>query len=179
MSTIGDAESDRLLVNRCLDGDEAAWKQLYQQCQPGLLHLIRSRLNRRADDLDLAEEVAAAVWSSLLDRDSARLRHFDPVRGCRFLTYLAALARFEIRRLRGPRTGPGPLPEIPDPQPDRSDEALLNEFLATLTPRERQFCESHLLASGPPTHPAPFSQANAWQLRHRVRRKILQFARTD
>lgn len=179
MRTFGDAASDGLLVFRCLNGDQTAWERLYHQCQPGLLHLIRARLGGRSADADLIEEVASAVWSSLLDRDCSRLRRYDPSRGYRFLTYLAALARHEVRRLLRHRSSPGLPPELSVPPSDCSTETLLGEFLAILTPRERQFCKFHLLASETSTDPAAFSQANVWQLRHRVHQKLKNFAQIE
>jgi hypothetical protein len=49
----------------------------------------------------------------------------------------------------------------------------INEFLTTLTGREREFCLSELLRQDEYTAPSPVSAANGWQLRCRVLRKFL------
>jgi hypothetical protein len=48
----------------------------------------------------------------------------------------------------------------------------IDDFLATLSGRERQFCRAHLLGlTGVEAGPEP-SRSNAWQLRHRILTKL-------
>ena len=53
----------------------------------------------------------------------------------------------------------------------------MSEFLATLTPRERTYCERCLLDANVSLREA-YSDANRWQLHRRVRLKLDAFLQT-
>lgn len=179
-----EAQADRLLIDRCQAGDVAAWEMLYRQCHGPLLLAIKIFLGRYSAGEDLAEEIAARVWFNLVDDNGALLDRFDSRRGCRLTTFLAALAKRDVLRyLRGERRrharenasrpSPGSQRAVPPP-PEADFSVSLDEFLDTLSLREREFCESYLLANSHDDVNA-FSPANRWQLRHRVRRKLIDF----
>jgi hypothetical protein len=99
----------------------------------------------------------------------------------KLLTYLAALARREIwKRYR--RAQSRQSREIRAARVDATlgDDGrcalLLEEFLETLTPRERQFCLTYLMAIEQAAEPPGVSACNAWQLRSRVMRKLRSFS---
>ncbi len=169
------------LVERCRDGDESAWAEIHGQCQTYVLRQIRYMLRDRGRDANLVEEIAARVWFGLISHDGHLLHRFQPHDGKGLEKYLAAMARYEVlRHLRGEfrrkrrehetrvmRTG------------DRDDRLLtemtmdVNEFLPQLTPREREFFHHVLLGNN--GHHLRISAPNAWQLKHRIRKKLLEF----
>ncbi|MEX2561073.1 MAG: hypothetical protein WD403_14215 [Pirellulales bacterium] len=176
--------ADRDLVDRCRAGEVAAWEQLYRQCHPPLLIAIKVFLGRHGAGDDLAEEIAARVWYTLINDRGALLDRFDHRRGCRLTTFLAALAKKDVLRYlrserrrqlrevssRGQAASRGELP-----QPVEMDfDVALDEFLATLTLREREFCQDHLLANTADSL-EKYTCSNRWQLQHRVRRKLWVF----
>ena len=91
-------DEDERLVARCLQGEDAAWEMMFHLYHPQLLSIIRA-LMRGEGAMEQAEEIAAAVWSSLCSEAFTRLRQYDPRAG-RLLGYLASMARSEIRRGR-------------------------------------------------------------------------------
>jgi DNA-directed RNA polymerase specialized sigma24 family protein len=178
----GSARHDRLLVERCLAGDDDAWEQVYRQCHPRLLGFIDGMLRRRGAPADLRDDLAARVWHLVLADDGARLARFRADRGCRLSTFLSAIASKEIlRHLRSEvrqrhRDGQSVRPAAePDQASPWSVWAQLREFMGTLSPRERAYCEDCLLAEPSSDAAAQFSDTNAWQLRHRVRRKLQNY----
>lgn len=181
---LAEAWADRRLIDRCRAGEIAAWEQLYRQCHGPLLLAIKIFLGRYSAGEDLAEEIAARVWLNLVDDHGALLDRFDAERGCRLTTFLAALAKRDVLRyLRGERRrqarenasrpSAGSQRALPPP-PDAAFSMALDEFLDTLSLRERQFCEAYLLANAADAAD-DYSATNRWQLCHRVRRKLLEF----
>lgn len=185
------AQSDRQLVDRCLRGEAGAWDELYRQCHPPLLLAIRLFLGHSSTRQDLIDDIAAKVWFTVVDGQNELLSRFDSQRGCRLTTFLAGVARNEIaRHFRAERrrryreivayharygNGNGHSPHW---QSLAGMETALTEFLATLTPREREFCEGYLLA-WTDNGDANYSASNRWQLQHRVRRKLWRFLRAE
>ena len=95
------------MVERCIYGEKDAWESLFHRYQPRLLAIIRKYLGPRAESGDLdAEEIAASIWYSLLVGNSARLRRYDPSRGTKLLTYLAALRDGDLQAV-SPRAKQG------------------------------------------------------------------------
>jgi DNA-directed RNA polymerase specialized sigma24 family protein len=173
---------DLYTIARCINGEEDAWESLFHRYQPRLLAIIKGYLGPRSEvgDLD-AEEIAASIWYSLVVKDSARLRRYDPTRGAKLLTYLAALARREIwKRYRRAQCRQSRESSVARVDATPGDDArwglLLQEFLETLTPRERQFCLNCLMAIEQGSEPPVVSACNAWQLRSRVMRKLRCFS---
>src|SRR5262245_37060395 len=137
---------ERELIDRCLAGDPSAWSGLYDHCHDGIVRSIRVFLGQGAKDASLVDEIAARVWYALVRNDFERLSRFDSNRGCRLITFLAALARAETRlllrseRRRKNRERKASRPETSASKSSVSlDTPLQQEFLSTLTPAERTF----------------------------------------
>lgn len=179
------ATADRQLVDRCLAGDGAAWNALYNQVHPGLLLAIQVMLGGGAYHYDLVDDIAAKVWFIAIDHDGALLRKFDGNRRCRLSTYLAGIAKKEIsRHFRSERRRTFRETHATQHRAQVTTDShwqtsfgigtALAEFMATLTPREREFCQRHLLSRSE-TLARELSPANRWQLQHRVRSKLWEF----
>jgi hypothetical protein len=179
------AQADRVLVDRCLAGEVAAWEELYRQCHDPLCAAIKMLLGPGFRDPNLVDDISARVWYALVKNDGELLDRFDPCRDLRLGVFFRGLARVELmqhfraeqRRLCheaevGQRTrGNAPLNEW-------QIGVLLKEFAATLTPGEQQFMEEYLLSlpgEGENSEGADLTDANIWQRRHRIRSKLLKF----
>lgn len=178
LTTLAAPEADRQLVDRCLNGDPSAWDAMYQLFHHGLMASVKLLLGPGAWDRNLIEEIVARVWYSLVSRDGEVLDRFDPSRGCRLSTYLAQLARSEISRFfrsEQRRRNRERVVSQPGQSPtERQMEAELEEFLETLTPREKEFCANVLLGESPEAL-ASFSPTNAWKLQSRIRDKLRSY----
>jgi hypothetical protein len=180
--------ADQRLVARCLVGEVGAWEDLYAQCHAPLSVSIEMMLGQGCSDPHLVDEIAARVWYALIDNDGELLAKYDIDRGARLITFLRAVAKDEIsryfrterRRRRRERTAweEKPLHHAPD---HGQPATVLAEFFSTLTPHERDFCGEVLLCSpadteadSPPARQER-SSASAWQLTHRIHRKLLDF----
>lgn len=168
-------------------GDRSAWSQIYAECHRPLELAIRIMLGRQASRHDLIDEIAARVWFSVVDRDCELLDRFDADRGCRLATFLAGIARNEIsnhfraerRRKRREAMAPSNRSEVVSSVNSvywsvANVDAMLGEFLVTLSPREREYCERHLLGIND-FEPTEFSSTNRWQLQRRIRQKLWRY----
>jgi len=171
---------EQQLIDRCLGGDAAAWSELFAYCHAGLQRSIRAFLGRAGSDASLIDEISARVWYGLVRNEFELLARFDPNRGCRFITFLAALAKAETRvflrseRRRKTREHFASRPEVA--YRTISTQLLSQEeFLATLTPSERLFFDEVLTAVGSDDAAGRYSKHNQWQLRHRVRKKMILY----
>ena len=166
-------EEERL-VARCLRGEDTAWETMFHLYHPQLVSIIKAMMHGESG-MEQAEEIAAAVWSSLCGEAYTRLRQYDPQAG-RLLGYLASMARREIRRGRRSERNRYSRECRAARREATSDETgrglVIQEFLATLTRREREFCLSDLLQQSKPTVRSGVSSANGWQLRSRVLKKF-------
>ena len=174
------AYDDRRLIDQCLADEEGAWDQLYDQFHDALLRMIRALIGADTPG-ELADEIAARVWYLLVQDDRRHLARFDPAMGRPFASYLAALARREIsryfrteRRLRLREQHAGEARKHTANE-SLNAQMLMAEFTKTLTPKEREFLETSLLGSEPNSDRPTVSDANRWQLSHRVRRKLKSF----
>jgi DNA-directed RNA polymerase specialized sigma24 family protein len=171
------AQREYDLVQRALTGDEYAWYLLFHDQQPRLIAKVRQLLGPRHRHDDLAEEVAARVWSAVLADDFRLLRAYDPQRG-RLGTFLGRRVSLEMlvvlrarairfrheSRYRSCHTEEVTLPPLPE-------ELVWQEILMQLTERERSYLQRHLLHnSTAPLPPIPVDY-----LRKRVRLKILTY----
>jgi hypothetical protein len=167
-------DDEERLVARCLCGEVAAWETLFEVYHPKLVSIIEV-LTRGEKGAEQAEDIAAAVWSSLCTEAGTRLRRYDPQTG-KLLSYLAAMARREIwrqrrsKRSRYTRECSVARKEATSEEVDRG--IAFTEFLATLTGREREFCMSELLSQKESTLRRPLSSTNGWKLRSRVLKKF-------
>ena len=177
-------KADRRLVDQCLSGQESAWARLFDLCHGVLLAAVRKQAGAGRCGEEFAEEIASRIWFCLTQDGGRLLDRFDPTKGCRLTTYVASLARHEILTYlrsegRRQRREQRKAMTFQDMTCDEGEDGLnrqIVEFLGTLTPRERQFCETQLLAAGNVS--VIFSETNAWQLRSRVRRKLEAYLET-
>jgi len=171
------ASEEELIVTRCLRGEDTAWETMFQHYHPRLVSIIRVEMNGRGSP-DQAEEIAASVWCSLCGEAYARLRRYDPRAG-RLLAYLAGLARRVIWKRRREEQNRRSRECRAARRETAADEAehglIVQEFLDTLTRREREFCLSDLLRRSRPPGPSGVSSANGWKLRSRVLKKFRKF----
>jgi DNA-directed RNA polymerase specialized sigma24 family protein len=173
--------ADQALVDRCRAGDGAAWQEIHDKCHAHLVRQIRFTLGDRARDGNLVEEIAAKVWYGLIADNGYLLERFQPEKGSGLEKYLAAIARFEVlRHQRGEIRRRRREQETQAARgTSRNDHAVaemsldFQDFLPQLTPREREFF--HCVLVGNSTDDLEISAPNAWQLRHRIRRKLLTF----
>jgi len=176
--------ADSRLAKRCLAGEPAAWEEFYTQCNWPLLLSIEVMLHPNNGDLNLVDEIAARVWYALIEKDGRLLARYDPRRGARLITFLRTVAKTEVRRhfrregrrQRRERIALGGKPTHQSGN-DAETAAQLREFLPTLTVGERGFYEHHLAgcpSGGLKVGREPLS-ANARELRHRIRKKLLGF----
>jgi DNA-directed RNA polymerase specialized sigma24 family protein len=172
---------DRLVVDRCVAGEAGAWDELYQRQHDGLCESIKSMFGARRGDPEVIEEIAARVWFRIVTHDAALLDRFDPGRGCRLSTFLAAVAKREVaefvrsERRRRRREYVACRPEMQagelwEPWPT----ADWPGFVESLTPRERQFLVEDLLSPGD-LSAQRMTAVNRWQLSRRIRGKLCRF----
>jgi len=168
--------SEEGLVAACIEREETAWEMMFQYYHPQLVSIIRSMMSGKSGKQQ-AEEIAAEVWSSLCSESAGRLRRYD-ARAGRLLFYLANMARREISRGRRSERNRHfrecKVARVEATTDDTGRRLNIQDFLATLTPRERDFFLSDLLRQS--THTVPgVSSANAWQLHSRVLRKFRRY----
>jgi DNA-directed RNA polymerase specialized sigma24 family protein len=174
---------DRDLVKRCLGGDVTAWQEMFDLCQPHLLVSIRSVLKPYGLNTNLAEEIAARVWFSLVGANGNLLERFDAQRGCQLTTFVSALARHELlmywrTEKRQRKREQAAMIRRPSTHPEDADgfQIVWDEFVDTLTDRERSFLEEVLLVPTATPETENISQANFWQLRSRVMAKLKHYS---
>ncbi|MFO7902496.1 MAG: RNA polymerase sigma factor [Planctomycetota bacterium] len=175
------ALEEKTLVDKCRDGDDAAWAEMHAKCQDYLVQQIRYALGDRGRDSNLVEEIAARVWFGLVADDAHLLDRFQPYEGNGLEKYLAAIARFEVlrhnrsefRRRRREQETQVMRVGGSDDQLVREMTLDVNAFLPQLTPREKEFF--HYVLMGNDVHELRVSAPNAWQLKHRIRKKLLKF----
>lgn len=180
-SPVNAVQQDRQLVDRCLAAEPEAWSELYHRFHRGLLASIELMFGPRQLDADVIDEIAARVWYAVVSNGGELLSRFDPERNCRLSTYLAAIARseagglFRSERRRRRRESIASRPNWESEYAaEQHTQAEIEEFLNTLTPREREFCAEVLLLADDESE-AQFSQTNAWKLRSRIHGKLRQF----
>jgi hypothetical protein len=150
---------------------------MFHRHNPSLVLVIKSMIQGERGE-EQAEEIAALVWSSLCTEGYPYLRRYNPRAG-RLLGYLAYLARREIWRSRRAARSRHSRECMAARQESTWDEVgrglVMQEFLATLTRREREFCVSDLLMQSKNACQKGVSPTNRWQLRCRVLKKFQTF----
>ena len=180
-------DDDQTLVDRCRAGDDAAWAEVHARCHMHLVKQIRYTLGDRARDPNLVEEIAARVWFGLVADDGYLLQRFEPGKGNGLSKYLAAIARFEVlrhqrgefRRRRREQETQAARQSARDDRRFAEMTLDVQDFLPKLTPREKEFFFRVLLGNKNKGEELQISAPNAWQLRHRIRRKLLAFLELD
>jgi DNA-directed RNA polymerase specialized sigma24 family protein len=171
------AARDRLLVDACLAGSRSAWRALFEEQNRRLLRAIACMLGPlQRHDVELIDEIAAQVWSAVVNEDCNLLRRFDESRG-RLATYLAAIAKDQLVRFfrserRRERREAESLRGKPSVSTFEHLGVSLEDIVASLTPSEREFFE-HVLTNGASNGDAKeYSNANRWTLTSRIRAKL-------
>ncbi|MDR3621117.1 MAG: hypothetical protein P4L85_17325 [Paludisphaera borealis] len=166
------AEEARLLEG-CLRGENDAWKAVFKNYHPKLVAYIE--VISQGGSGEQAEEVAAAVWCALWCGASTHFDRYDPQAGG-LLNYFKSLARGEIwRRRRSERSRRFRECKAARNESTRDEVGrglVLQEFLATLTPREREFCMSILTSVSEFGGREEVSTCNEWKIRSRVMKKF-------
>lgn len=167
------ATEEQRLIARCIRGEDAAWETVFQVYHPRLVAYIS--FLTRGGSKEQADEVAAAVWCSLCCGASTQLGRYDPEAGG-LLRCLKHLARGEIwRRRRSEQSRRRRECKAARKESTRDEvghELVLEEFLATLTRRELEFCLSDLLSMPEFRDHTEVSTCNVWKLRSRVMKKF-------
>jgi DNA-directed RNA polymerase specialized sigma24 family protein len=175
---------ERQVIERCLQGDPAAWSLMYERFHDPLATSVRAFLGKAGHDRDLVEEVCARVWYALVRNHFELLARFDIQRGVQLVTFLTLLAKTQARlllrseRRRRTREQVASKPEAHPPDATSWNVLEDDDFLTTLSPAEQTFFQRVLvagLAHEAPLAVEPYSRQYAWQLRHRVRRKLEDF----
>lgn len=172
---------DGKLVQQCLAHQPGAWSRMYSRFHSPLVASVRAFLGPAGRDPYLIDEVAARVWYALVRDDFWLLARFDVRRGCRFSTFLSLIGKAQARlllrseRRRRLREQAVAKSEIEEPADGRLDSLSGEEFVATLSPAERTFLIDVLVASSDCNARDRYSNQNLWQLRRRVREKLLKF----
>jgi len=177
---------ERMLVDRCLAGEVAAWEELYNRCHAPLCAAIKLIIAPGYRDANLIDEIAARVWYTVVKDDAKLLEQFDSRRDLRLTVFLWGLARVEImqyvRAEQQRRAREGKAVRSPRSYTDWQVDTMLGDFIATLTPNERYFMEDCLLSlpeADEDTTRDGLSDTSVWQRRHRIRSKLLAFFRED
>ncbi len=170
---------DHQIAKRCLNGEAGGWDLLYGRCHEPLVCAVKSLLGARARDAELVDEISARVWYYVVT-NTAVLSRFDPSRNCRLTTFLAGIARNQVRTFQRSelrhqlreQVAARPEVDVGDPANGISDLEL-EELWKTLTPRELECLLSSTTATGEGRNKNLGPSAR--QLRFRLRRKIEAF----
>jgi DNA-directed RNA polymerase specialized sigma24 family protein len=181
----GNPRTEQKLVNDCVAGNEQAWEELFKRYRDALHLRIRAILRSRSRDANVVDEIAAEVWSTLFCRNSSLLGRFraddQPLS-----TFLGGVARIEVLRFlrsdnrrRSRETSSNVLGWAAEIKAGDDGYRLmsvgLGEFADALTPHQRQFLKENLLNRVKHMGKTKLTATNRWQMRHRIRRKLLQF----
>ena len=139
--------TDRQLVDACIanSASEEIWWQLFSRFHAHLLRTVRSELVMDRATPDRVEEIVQKLWCALFANPSRLLGLFDE-RRCSLQTYLGALAkrraRWDAQRRQSLAHREVPLTEasmLKLAVCEFPERILREEFLACLTPTERDF----------------------------------------
>ena len=185
LEPLTDIRADRLLVDRCLAGEPAAWEELYGLYHAPLCTSIKLLLDPHSRDPNVIDEIAARVWYVLVEDDGRFLGRFDPRRRVRLSTYFRGLARIHTLLYfrdehchRAQVTEAGRRRRHNIPVSELPDDVMLSDFADTLTADDRRFLEKHLLSSDGECADADDRErtdAGIWQRRRRLMAKLRAF----
>lgn len=162
--------AEKELVDRCVQGDQQAWRDFYRNYGGILRYLIvrRPRIYGLLAPPDLVDDLTQDVFYSLFVHDCHQLRKFDPTRAG-LLKFLGLRVRDPLRehlrsKGRQRRAAEARLPlDLVDPRAGAEREGLLLEELQSrLTADERAFLEAELLGQATDDTPR-YSAATRWR----------------
>ena len=178
---IGDLvrQEPAFLVRRCFLGDAGAVQCLIAEYGDGAAVCLR-RLAQHwgLSHPDLVEDAIQNLWISILEGDCQALQGYDSDRGA-LESYLAVQAWSLLRRER--RAGGRRKRREDWRRAVRAGEdgtALeiieldLTDVVANLPPAELAYWQQELIGSSADENMPGISDANGWQLRHRILKKI-------
>ena len=174
-------QADFELAQRCVQSDVAAWNEIYEVHHDRLCRSIRIMLGPLAD-ANLVDEIAARVWYALVADDGKLLSRYTPARNASLITFMRFVARDNIKRyvrseMRRRQREAVALRQNSSSR-ENSHEAIsdsIDNFLATLTPRDRKFCHEFLLQL-PEDGPIELRKsARIWQRTRRLYLKMIEF----
>jgi hypothetical protein len=154
---------------------------MYARFQAPLVASVRAFLGPASRDPYLVDEISARVWFALVRDDFWLLSRFDVRRGCRLSTFLSLIAKAQARlllrseRRRRSRERAVARFEVEEPNTGGLNSLSGEEFVATLSPAERTFLVDVLVASADRDARDRYSSQNLWQLRRRVREKLIKY----
>ena len=138
-----DAAEAQNLIERCICGDETAWRGFVRLYTPLIKAPINHILSRGEDRHDIeVDDVVQNVYLRLLKNNRRPLRNFDPA--CAGLpTYLSQIARSTtLDALKRPHLATEPLDDQSyQRQPQLTTHAMSAMPLHILSPRERVVIE--------------------------------------
>ncbi len=163
------------LIAGCRLGEEEAWKTIFRDYHPRLLDYLDFLTRIWGGDREQAEEVAFTLWCGLYDGTARFLKKYDPAVGG-LLRCIKNEARSVLnRRRRSAMRGRRREREVARKEASCDDVTyglVVEEFLATLTRREREFCVSILLRVPEAGAIRPISETNEYALRCRIMKKL-------
>lgn len=144
--------ADRVLLKRCLDHEQGAWREFVDRFVGLIYHVIHNTSHLRGLPLrpEDVEDLAAEILTQIVARDYAVLRHFKGQSS--LAAYLAVVARRICIHHLSERSGDGRQLPLPDaaaaghngekaaPARDSDLENLeeVQRLLTKLSPRDRQ-----------------------------------------
>ncbi|HEV8550095.1 MAG TPA: sigma-70 family RNA polymerase sigma factor [Polyangiaceae bacterium] len=181
---------DTDLVRGLVENDSAAWQALgyrYGRLIQSCIHRVIARFPSvvRADD---ANEIISMLYVQLLSNDRAKLRTFDPERGCKLGTWLGLLATHTAYDfLRSVRKVPRGVElteaeELATDSPDPAEITLRSErassvaaVLAEFTHKDREFVELYFGEGLDPDEVARrmgISVKTVYSKKHKIQRRL-------
>lgn len=147
-----------MLLREAVDGAAAARELLVGRVDPLIrAHIRVCMTNGHPIDVHEVDDIAQQIWIRLFDRDSHRLRRFDPSRGS-LEAYIGLIARqgiAEIKRRVRPTLAEVPVHQIEDPGPSperlaesREQARSLRAYLASKLPVRGQLVLKLLFDDG-------------------------------
>lgn len=137
MSRIEPADLPPDLIARALDGEAAAFRQLYARYDPTARWAVGLRVYRWPQLVPHFEDVMQEVWCELIRRKGKRLRYHDASRGAPFWRYFACIAsrlgwKLAQRRIGRPEQEAADVPDGDESFVARLTSAQLFDRLAEL-----------------------------------------------
>jgi RNA polymerase sigma-70 factor (ECF subfamily) len=190
VSVAPSAWSEAELLDRLLQSDAGAWRELnqrYSRLVTSCIQRVVARFARRVS-ADAIEEIYATFSLKLLANDKHKLRSFEPSRGNKLGTWLGMLATHcAYDYLRGVRREPSAVclteaESLSSVEQDPCESAMLSEraemvrgLLAEFSDKDRQFVALYYGDGLTPEHVAErlgISVKTVYSKKHKIQRKL-------
>lgn len=80
------------VIERALDGDQAAFVEFYERYDPTVRWAVGLRIHRWPELVPELEDIVQDVWFALMKNACKRLRYHDPARGVPFWRFVVVVA---------------------------------------------------------------------------------------